>query len=225
MIRLIKILPFFFIGNVIGLMPKKLPNGKSKTFTPNLESPREDLQAISAGTALLISKNWMQNILLDVSMRYQIKQLNNNREFLYDDLHIMSGIQELQKNIELSQKKIYNSWTDVLNIGDTHTSPQIYLAWKPKSLQNINEVLFIVIAEIVKKINNENEEKFILQIKNVIQSPFWDEEQIPSVHLKNSIIDQNKYTNSTELSFDYLYETSLRYKLAWDTWFLELDSY
>ena len=32
MIRLIKILPFFFIGNVIGLMPKKLPNGKYKVF-------------------------------------------------------------------------------------------------------------------------------------------------------------------------------------------------
>ena len=63
---------------------------------------------------------------------------------------------------------------------------------------------------------------YVLQIKNVIQSPFWDEEQIPSIYLKHSLVDQNKHTNSTVLSFDYLYETNLRYKLAWDVWFREL---
>ena len=87
----------------------------------------------------------------------------------------------------------------------------------------------MIIAEIIKKTNLDIEDtnlvedpNYILQIKNVIQSPFWDEEQIPSIYLKNSLIDQNNYTNSTELSFDYLYETSLRYKLAWDTWFREM---
>lgn len=218
-----------FNENAGALMPKKLPGGGSRKFSPNLESPREDLQTISAGTALLISKNWMQNILLDVMTRRRAKRLTSGGEFLYDDLHIMSGIQELQKNIEISQKTLSNSWSDIINVGDNHTTSLIYLAWKPRCLQGMNEVLFVVVAEIIKKTNLDIEDtnlvedpNYILQIKNVIQSPFWDEEQIPSIYLKNSLIDQNNYTNSTELSFDYLYETSLRYKLAWDTWFREM---
>jgi hypothetical protein len=211
-------------SNVVdALMPKKMPSGESRKFSPNLETPREDLQSISAGTALLISKNWMQNILLDVMTRRRAKKLTSGGEFLYDDLHIMSGIQELQKDIDTSQKTLSNSWSDTMNIGDNHTTSLLYLAWKPRSLQGINEVLFVVVAEIVKKsISYTEDTYYLLEIKNVIQSPFWDEEQIPSIHLKNSLIDQNNYTNSTELSFDYLYETNLRYKLAWDTWFREL---
>ena len=200
-----------------------MPSGESRKFLPNLETPREDLQSISAGTALLISKNWMQNILLDVMTRRRAKKLTSGGEFLYDDLHIMSGIQELQKDIDTSQKTLSNSWSDTMNIGDNHTTSLLYLAWKPRSLQGINEVLFVVVAEIVKKsISYTEDTYYLLEIKNVIQSPFWDEEQIPSIHLKNSLIDQNNYTNSTEMSFDYLYETNLRYKLAWDTWFREL---
>ena len=211
-------------SNVVdALMPKKMPSGESRKFLPNLETPREDLQSISAGTALLISKNWMQNILLDVMTRRRAKKLTSGGEFLYDDLHIMSGIQELQKDIDTSQKTLSNSWSDTMNIGDNHTTSLLYLAWKPRSLQGINEVLFVVVAEIVKKsISYTEDTYYLLEIKNVIQSPFWDEEQIPSIHLKNSLIDQNNYTNSTEMSFDYLYETNLRYKLAWDTWFREL---
>lgn len=218
-----------FNENAKALMPKKLPGGGSRKFSPNLDNPREDLQAISAGTALLISKNWMQNILLEVMTRRRAKRLTSSGEFLYDDLHIMSGIQELQKDIEISQKRVSNSWSDIINVGDNHTTSLIYLAWKPQCLQGMNEVLFVVVAEIIKKTNSDLEDtnlvedtKYVLQIKNVIQSPFWDEQQIPSIYLKNSLIDQNNYTNSTELSFDYLYETSLRYKLAWDTWFREI---
>tara|TARA_A100001015_G_scaffold320303_1_gene446193 strand:- start:2193 stop:2915 length:723 start_codon:yes stop_codon:yes gene_type:complete len=218
-----------FNENAKALMPKKLPGGGSRKFSPNLDNPREDLQAISAGTALLISKNWMQNILLEVMTQRRAKRLTSGGEFLYDDLHIMSGIQELQKDIEISQKRVSNSWSDIINVGDNHTTSLIYLAWKPQCLQGINEVLFVVVAEIIKKTNSDLEDtnlvedtKYILQIKNVIQSPFWDEQQIPSIYLKNSLMDQNNYTNSTELSFDYLYETSLRYKLAWDIWFREI---
>ena len=208
-----------------GLMPKKLPNGKSRTFVPNIDNPRNDLQAISPGTALLISKNWMQNILLDVMTQRRTKKLSSGYEFVYDDLHIMSGIQELQKDIEESQKKSNQLWTDMLNVKDNHATSFIYLAWKPKNLQGIDEVLFVVVAEIIQKKQDEEQYvNYVLQIKNVIQSPFWDEEQIPSIYLKHSLVDQNKHTNATDLSFDYLYETNLRYKLAWDVWFRELTS-
>ena len=219
-----KILRFFILLSlgfpVLSLMPKKLPNGGARGFVPNLENPREDLKAISAGTALLISKNWMQNILLDVMVRRRSKDLSPSGEFVYDDLHIVSCIQELQKDIEESQKKLFTSWVDTLNIND-NAKPIIYFAWKPKSLQGFNEVLFLVVAILVKEPcePDSDEQCFYLDVKNVIQSPFWDEKEINSIYLKRSLIDQNNFTNETILRFDKLYETNLRYRLAWETWF------
>ena len=209
---------FFCTASNLALMPKKLPNGKSRTFLPNLDNPRNDLQAISAGTANLISKNWMQNILLDVITRRHNIEMNEDSEFIYNDIHIMSGIHELQSDIEQTQKKTSNTWTDVLNVGDNHASPFLYLAWKPRNVQGINEVLFIVVAIISKEIDSESQ-TFYLDIKNVIQSPFWDEQQIPSIFLKQALIDQNQWTNETTLRFDTLYQNNLRYKLAWETWY------
>ena len=206
--------------SILSLMPKKLPSGKPRSFIPNLDNPREDLQLISAGTALLVSKNWMQNILLDVMVRKKEKDLNERGEFIYDDLHIVSCIQELQKDIEDSQKKLSNSWVDVVNLD--YSKPTIYFAWKPKSMQGFNEVLFLVVASLVKDTDETtNEPIFYLDVKNVIQSPFWDEEQIHSIHLKNAIINQNEFANQTNLRFDTLYEKNLRYRLAWETWFIK----
>lgn len=218
---------FLFCGGVGGLMPKKMPNGEGRRFLPNLDAPREDLQLISAGSASLISRNWMQNILLDVMTQRRAKGLSSVGEFVYDDLHIMSAIQELQKDIEFSQKKLSKSWTDVINVVDGNA---LYFAWKPRSREGINEVLFIVIVSVVKEEDvesgdgvggNEDERRmeYYLDVQSVIQSPFWDEDQIPSIYLKKSLIDQNDYTNRTTLRFNPLYEKNLRYKLAWDTWF------
>ena len=221
-----KVLRFFISLSLVfpglSLMPKKLPNGGGRGFVPNLENPREDLKAISAGTALLISKNWMQNILLDVMVRRRSNDLSPSGEFVYDDLHIVSCIQELQRDIEESQKKLFTSWVDTLNIND-NAKPIIYFAWKPKSLQGFDEVLFLVVATLVKEPcepdSDSDEQCFYLDVKNVIQSPFWDEKEINSIYLKRSLIDQNDFTNETILRFDKLYETNLRYRLAWETWF------
>jgi len=215
---------FIFHSFVInGLMPKKLPNGNSRKFIANIKEPRKDLLVISPGTASLISKNWMQNILLDVMCRRRSKDLTNIGEFVYDDLHIMSAIQELQNDIEKLQKKPWQTWSDsILSTSGTNRSfPLMYMAWKPRSLQGMNEVLFVVIAQLIKKQKNESD-VFYFEIKNIVQSPFWDEEQIPSIYLKNALLDQNHYTNQTSICFDSLYETNLRYKLAWETWFYDM---
>ena len=134
-------------------MPKKLPNGNSRKFIANIKEPRKDLLVISPGTASLISKNWMQNILLDVMCRRRSKDLTNIGEFVYDDLHIMSAIQELQNDIEKLQKKPWQTWSDsILSTSGTNRSfPLMYMAWKPRSLQGMNEVLFVVIAQLIKK--------------------------------------------------------------------------
>ena len=78
----------------------------------------------------------------------------------------------------------------------------------------IQESLFIVIAKL-------DLEKKIINIDNIIQSPFWDSEQIDSIYLKYSLIDQNDSINKTNISFIPLYQNNIRYKLSWETWYLD----
>ena len=59
-------------------------------------------------------------------------------------------------------------------------------------------------------------------VKELVQSPFWSSEQIDSIILKQTLIEQNKENNCTTINFDYLYENNLRYKLAWNTWNLDI---
>ncbi len=205
---------------VLSLTPKKLPNGQPRKFVPDLDAPRNDLQLISPGTVNLISKNWMQNIIIDVATR---KQPINSNEFIYDDLHIVCALQHIQLLIEMNQKKLSNLWPDLVNVGNINTSPFIFLAWKPKCLQGMNEVLFIIAASL-SIIKDENDIQYhYFDVQNVIQSPYWDETQIDSIHLKNALFDQNNYTNHTILRLDGLYDRNIRYKLAWETWLQESE--
>ena len=54
----------------------------------------------------------------------------------------------------------------MLNVKDNHATSFIYLAWKPKNLQGIDEVLFVVVAEIIQQKQDEEEHvNYVLQIK------------------------------------------------------------
>ena len=79
------------------------------------------------------------------------------------------------------------------------------------------EALFIIVAEIAPK-----EQEFI--IKHLVQSPFWDQEQIDSNELRLALIEQNERNNCTSINLEYLYEQDLRYKLAWATWNLNTNT-
>lgn len=200
-----------FIGLSLGLTPKRLPNGMPRKFIPNISEPRKDLKLISPAQASLITKNWLNNIVLDIVNKKNKSDLNKGME--YDDLHIVTNINKLNMIIDDAQNKLVNEWTNMIN---NYNYSVLIFAYNPKGLQGINEVLFLVIA----KLDRENKE---LKIKNIIQSPFWDEEQISSINLKNSLIDQNDYTNMTSISFDYLYDDNQRFKLAWNTWLMEIE--
>ena len=199
------------LGLSYGLNPKRLPNGMPRKFIPNTQEPRKDLKLISPAQASLITKNWLNNIVLDIVNNKNDPDLNKGLE--YDDLHIVTNINKLNIVIDDVQNKLSNEWTNMIN---NYNYSVLIFAYNPKGLQGINEVLFLVIA----KLDRENRE---LVIKNIIQSPFWDEEQISSINLKNSLIDQNDHTNMTSISFDYLYNDNLRFKLAWNTWLMDIE--
>lgn len=197
----------YFIPSIC-LNPKRLPNGKMYKFIPNKKSPSSDLQIINAGQASLITKNWLENIVSDVFNR-ENKKLQENKFsktsiFDYDDLHIVTHINQLENYIQESYHKSKDG------------RQTLFLSWMPKGEHGRNEVLFIIVAYILVE-----KQEFI--IRHLVQSPYWDPAQIDSNELKISLEDQISKHNCTKINLEYLYENDLRYKLAWAIWNLNLD--
>lgn len=194
------------VTNILGLMPKKLPNGKLLKFEANQKSLITDLKNIKPGQASLITRNWLENIVLDITNKKnnKDKDLKKNYFFEYDDLHIVSSINKLESYIQES----YNKNDD--------DSKYLFLAWTPMGIHGRTETLFIILVKLFIK------EK-IFSIEHLVQSPYWIPEQIDSNILKESLILQNKENNCTSINFDNLYNNNIRYKLSWDTWNLDLN--
>ena len=117
---LYKYVSFLFLIIVTeALMPKKLPNGKIVRFIANLKHPECDLKVITPGSASIISRNWLENIVVDVVAKENNKLKNNvfsnQNIFEYEDLHIVTGFKLkviFKKRIRLTKiilkmKKIY----------------------------------------------------------------------------------------------------------------------
>ena len=198
------LLNLLLLLNVYCLMPKKLPNGKILKFNPDKKTLINDLQILSPGQASLITKNWLENIVLDITNKKnnKDKDLAKNYFFEYDDLHIITSINKLEQYIQESFEK-----------NDKHKN--LFIAWYPLGIHGRREVLFIILVQL-----NIFTKEFL--VKHLIQSPFWSSEQIDSIILKQTLIEQNKENNCTTINFDYLYENNLRYKLAWNIWDLDI---
>lgn len=208
MYRLIRLFPLFFIG--FALVQNNPPGGNIKKFISSVPA-HKDLYKISSSKASLISKNWLQNIVvtifqkqrkkIDERMTQKSKDFDMSKAlFELEDAHIVTSINQLEDYIQNHRQE-----TDV------------YMCWKPKSIRGIEEILFIVVAEI----DIENQ---IFSIKQLVQSPFWSPEQISSSKLKEALINMNQVNNCTKIDMNYLYRHDLRYRLAWATWSLELDN-
>ena len=185
-----------------GLNPKRLPNGKIIKFKSNINHPESDLKIITPGSASIISRNWLQNIVVDVFSKENSKLKNNQFSdtsiFDYDDLHIVTGINKLEGYIQESYQKNEGKKT-------------LFMAWSPKGEHGRTEVLFIIVVQI----HLSNRE---FMIRHLIQSPFWDPSQIDSNELKKALVAQNTLNNCTQINLEYLYDNDLRYKLAWAVW-------
>lgn len=208
LMKILAVISILYFIPSICLNPKRLPNGKMYKFKPNKISPSSDLKVINAGQASLITKNWLENIVVDVFNR-ENKKLQENKFsktsiFDYDDLHIVTNINLLEKYIQESYEK------------SNQGKKTLFLSWMPMGEHGRNEVLFIIVAYILVE-----KQEFV--IRHLIQSPFWDPAQIDSNELKIALEDQNSKNNCTTINLEYLYENDLRYKLAWAVWNLTLD--
>ena len=101
-------------------------------------------------------------------------------------------------------------------IQNNREEKDLYLCWKLKSITGIEAILFLIVAE-------NDREKHNFSIKQLVQSPFWLPEQIPSSKLKDALINMNQVNNCTKIDMTHLYHHDLRYRLAWATWNLKMD--
>ena len=195
------------------LMPSKNPNGSIRRYISSVPS-HKDLYKINSSQASLITKNWLENIVVTIfekekkKLDEKLEKKNKPKEKQFDmskslfeieDAHIVTSINQLEDYIQNHRQE-----------------KDVYMCWKPKSLSGIQSVLFIIVAEI-------NTEEKIFSIKQLVQSPFWSPEQIESNKLKEALINMNQINNCTKLDMSYLYEHDLRYRLAWATWNLKLE--
>lgn len=145
---------------------------------------KEDIKLIDYRTSSIISRNWLENIL-NYEIQKKIKmKLNTNHD--NHDNHIIMKINQLEGLIQ-------------------DDNEYIYLEWTPKCIYGSKDVLFLIVCE------NKND---IYNIKLIIQSPFWSQEQIKSQLLKEALCN---YTNN-QINLNELYDNDIRYKLSWSTW-------
>lgn len=191
----------------VSLKPHQFPNGKLIKFSVDNESPRNDLIKIQPGKASIITRNWLENIILEVMNNEKYDRLNNKNFkkkniFEYDNLHIVTNINKLEGHIQ----ETFNSPK-----GNYH---DLFLAWYPQGNHGRKEILFIIFLRL-------HLEQRKLIVKEIIQSPFWDPFHIDSNYLKLALEDLNSQNKNITLVLDQLYENDIRFKLAWSTWNLE----
>lgn len=171
------------------LTPSRLPNGKIKKYIPNKEFPYKDLRRLKSNKTLLITKNWLENIVNNI-LANELATLKFFKE--NEDVHIITKISNFEKKVK-----------------SNNTKENICLAWMPECIYGSDDVLSIILIE---KTDDSQ-----INICQVIPSPFWNSEQISSIELKNSLINYCEIKKNTA-NFDQLFIDDLRYQLSWSTW-------
>ena len=180
---------FLILNNCNCLTPGSLPNGNIKKYIPNNEFPHEDLRIIQTKKAMLITNNWLENIINNI-LADELVTLKFFKET--EDTHIITKIKNLDKKIK----------------NNSNNLEHILLVWMPKCKYGSDDVLSIIYIEF----NDKN-----FNVCQVIPSPFWNSEQIKSIELKKSLLNFGK-NNTKVVNFNELFENDFRYKLSWSTW-------
>lgn len=152
----------------------------------------------------LISNNWRQNILNHLQLsNYQNLDLDKIENNNYTPDKIDNSYEETILNKLISLDYILSNNDEEL----------LFFGWTPteKKTQTNKYLLQLLIC-------NPNHQERILNILEIIDSPFWDSDQISSLKLKSSIENLIKtYNRFSNFSINYqpLFERNLRYRLEW----------
>lgn len=184
--------------NVISIIPNRNFN---KKFKFNNLNPHHDLQIIDHIRSDLISKKWLDDVVIKVVNDYSKKlettkpseqNLSDKSINSYSEVFMVTEINEFRKLIEKNNK-------------------YLYLSWMPNPIFGVSDILYLIIVE---EVNDQFTIRFLLH------SPYWDENQIDSIYLKKSLTSLSQ-TRKKKIDFNYLYSIDIRHKLSWNTWSLE----
>tara|TARA_B100001769_G_scaffold195119_1_gene155514 strand:- start:1841 stop:2317 length:477 start_codon:yes stop_codon:yes gene_type:complete len=120
--------------------------------------------------------------------------------------HWENNILRTSKEIPIEDKYVIDKIDLIKDYIKKTTINDMYFAWMPKSVYN--DVIFLVICDINMELNTFN-------VKYILHSPYWEEKQIKSIHLKYALEDLIEDIEDLNLDFTYLYENDKRYKLDW----------
>ena len=120
--------------------------------------------------------------------------------------HWENNILQTSKEIRIEDKYILDKIDLIKDYIKNTTRKDMYFAWMPKSVYK--DVVFIVICDINMENNSFN-------VKYILHSPFWEDKQIKSIHLKYALEDLIEDIEDFELNLTYLYDNDKRYKLDW----------
>ena len=186
------------IINVISIIPNQNFN---KKFKFNKLNPNHDLQIIDHIRSDLISKKWLDDVVIKVVNDYS-KNLETTKPSeqnlldksinSYSEVFMVTEINEFRKLIEKNNK-------------------YLYLSWMPNPIFGVSDILYLIIVE---EVNDQFTIRFLLH------SPYWDENQIDSIYLKKSLTSLAQIRKK-KIDFNYLYSIDIRHKLSWNTWSLE----
>ena len=184
--------------NVISIIPNQNFN---KKFKFNKLNPHHDLQIIDHIRSDLISKKWLDDVVIKVVNDYS-KNLETTKPSeqnlldksinSYSEVFMVTEINEFRKLIEKNNK-------------------YLYLSWMPNPIFGVSDILYLIIVE---EVNDQFTIRFLLH------SPYWDENQIDSIYLKKSLTSLAQ-SRKKKIDFNYLYSIDIRHKLSWNTWSLE----
>ena len=176
-----------------------IPSSNTGYYRHTLTAPRLDISTLKKPHISFINKYWLSQ--LKIYGEFEIEKLNLEKSVRYTDvvkehIHIIQQINEMEAYLNLCKE------TD------------IFMCWTPLSDRNDRrDILFLIYGS--KDENNS------LDIKHVIQSPYWDSSSISSKYMKYSLIDLLNTFNSS-IKFDTLYKKHPRYYLEWEC--LSLDN-
>ena len=120
--------------------------------------------------------------------------------------HWENNILQTSKEIRIEDKYILDKIDMMKHYIKNTSRKDMYFAWMPKSVYN--DVVFLVICDI-------NMEENAFNVKYILHSPYWEEKQIKSIHLKYALEDLTEDIEDLNLDLTYLYENDKRYKLDW----------
>ncbi len=200
MFFLIKIILLFKSSLSLSIYPKF-----NKEFYRKPYNLHNEIKILNNQQVDLITNNWRQNIINHLRLSHyeniDFKRFDSNYYYIPDEVD------------NTDQEIILNKLLLLDKFLDNNKQEYMFIGWTPTE-KNSDTNKFLL--QLVLLSPDYHQKK--INIIQIIDSPFWDSDQISSLELKESLeqfIKTYKKFNYFSIDYNNLYQQNLRYKLEW----------